>query len=169
MPTTTGAMRRSVTGIVALAMMVVGTSACTSAPAATSTPSSGTGTGAATGSSQPPPASAGQTGMMPLANCLNAHGVQLQRIGALFGLAANSDSQPVSQSTLKSAGVACTPYAGNLESEFQQFENCLTEHGATVASTGSALTDLLLLDQSKPDNARALARCQQEAQSAPGG
>jgi hypothetical protein len=107
--------------------------------------------------------------MMPLAECLNSHGVSLQRVAALFGLAASPDSAQVSRTVLSSAGQACTRYAGNLEPAFEQLDSCVAAHGAATAHTGSALTDLLLLNPSQPRDARAISACRQEAQNAAGG
>lgn len=166
MPAMTGPRRYAAVGaLVLMAVTASAAAACSSAgpaaqPSSPATAASGTGR---------PPAYAGQTGMMPLADCLKSRGVQLQRVAGLFGLAASPGPAQVGNTALRNAGQACTRYAGNLETIFQRLDRCVAAHGAHPAHTGSALTDLLLLNPSQPGVARAISACQQVAQNAAGG
>jgi hypothetical protein len=162
----TSARQRYAAGA-ALVLAIVTTGEATACSSAAPRTHSRSSTAPASGGGRP--GYVGQTGMMPLAECLAAHGASLQRVAALFGLAASPDSAQVSNAVLRSAGQACTRYAGNLEPVFQQIDNCVAVHGAATAHTGSALTDLLLLDPTQPRDARAISACQQQAQNAAGG
>jgi hypothetical protein len=80
----------------------------------------------------------------------------------LFGVGSASSSTPVSQTALRSAGIACwgpmsSTAAGGI---LRGIENCVAAHHVATAHSGSPLADLLLLDPASAKDTSVLAACQ---------